>query len=122
MENGHGDEIARLCDEIRALLDAPLAPGRESLEGLEHTLTEGYARALALDAEQRRLERRIAELGMDVRRGREGAAEDLAALAGRVSTASGRLARLRALLAGLRERTNAVRAAGGYAAVENARS
>jgi hypothetical protein len=54
------DETPTLFDEIRQLLAAPRsgadAPGRERLE---HTLTTGYARALALEAEQQRIERRL---------------------------------------------------------------
>lgn len=41
---------ARLLDEIRLLLVATPAPDR-----VEHTLTDGYARALALEAERSRL-------------------------------------------------------------------
>jgi hypothetical protein len=109
MRNAPGDEIARLCEELRAVLEKPHAPREDSLEGLEDMLTEGYARALALEAEQRRIERRIAELEAAVRGGREGAADDVAALTGRLSSASARVARLRALLAGPRRRASAVR-------------
>src|SRR6266566_2933687 len=50
-------------DEIRSLLDAP-PQGDEAptIDAIEHTLTAGYARALALEAERWRLERRIAEV------------------------------------------------------------
>ena len=50
-------------DEIRSLLDAP--PDGEdapTIDAIEHTLTAGYARALALEAERWRLERRIARV------------------------------------------------------------
>src|SRR4029453_11267699 len=48
-------------DDIRTLLEAP-SSGEEapSLDHIEHTLTEGYPRALALEAERWRIERQIA--------------------------------------------------------------
>jgi hypothetical protein len=103
------DEYTALCEEIRVLLDRPDAAPAQSLERLEDTLTEGYARALALEAERWRLERKIGELGADVRRGAERSGEEVATLAVRLSQASNRLARLRTLLAALRQRTDAVR-------------
>jgi hypothetical protein len=114
------DEVARLCERIRALLASPPASG-PSLEGLEHTLTEGYARALALEAERWRLERRIGQLGAGVRGAHEDASEELVELAGQLSVASGRLVRLRSLLVELRERTDAVRTSRGYVTAEQTR-
>src|SRR5919206_537105 len=56
-------EIAALYDDIHALLEQPLGPAEPRLrERLEHTLTEGYARALALEGERTRLERRMGQL------------------------------------------------------------
>ena len=56
-------------DEIRTLLDSPPA-GAEAptIDDIEHTLTAGYATALALEAERWRLERRIAEVAAELGR------------------------------------------------------
>jgi hypothetical protein len=117
MEASRADEYSLLCDEIRTLLEEPASGPEHSLERLEDTLTEGYARALALEAEQLRLERQIGKLGADVGRGESD--EQIATLAGRLSHTSARLSTLRALLTGLRERTNVVRTRAVYAAMEN---
>jgi len=108
MDAAPTDEYAVLCEEIRTLLEEPPSAPEQSLARLEDTLTEGYARALALEAERLRLERQIGALGADVRDGAD-SREEIATLAARLSHASGRLARLRTLLVPLRERTNAVR-------------
>jgi hypothetical protein len=100
-------------DEIRLLLDAPsLGAEAPSLEAIEHTLTAGYARALALEAERWRLERKIAELASLLAADpRDRPAAELAALGRRLSDADGRIRQLRALLASLRLRADEVRAA-----------
>jgi hypothetical protein len=99
-------------EEIRTLLDAPpTGEDAPSLDDLEHTLTAGYARALTLEAERWRLERKIAEaaagLGED---GDAGLHAELATLGRRLAAADGDLTRLRALLASLRTRADEVRA------------
>jgi hypothetical protein len=109
------DEYAVLCDEIRTLLDGGTPRPAASLEHLEDTLTAGYARALELEAERLRLERRIGELGADVRTGGERTGDEIATLAARLSDASSRLTGLRALLGALRRRTDAVRTLDGAA-------
>jgi chromosome segregation ATPase len=101
------DDYGVLCAEIETLLD-PVAAKEQSLERLEDTLTEGYARALALEAERWRLERRIGELGAAVDAGHQ-STDEIATLASRLSHASNRLDGLRALLARLRRRADAVR-------------
>ena len=103
------DEYAVLCDEIRTLVEDPTASAGASIEHLEDRLTEGYARALALEAERLQIERRIGQLGADVRSGSDESGEEIATLAARLSHASSRLAGLRALLAALRRRADAVR-------------
>lgn len=108
MEPSHADEYSVLCDEIRTLLEHPASAPDLSLERLEDTLTEGYARALALDAERLRIEREIGALGADVNRG-ERPGNEIETLAVRLSHASGRLEGLRSLLASLRQRADAVR-------------
>jgi hypothetical protein len=88
--------------EIEELLSAE-AP---TLARIEDTLTEGYARALALEAERWRLERRIGEVarqdGTDV-------AEELRTLGTRLTRADGELTELRSLLGSLHERARSVR-------------
>jgi len=99
-------------EEIRTLLEAP--PGGEdapSIEAVEHTLTAGYARALALEAERWRLERRIAEVASKLAEAAEPQHSELANLGQRLSTADGDLARLRELLASLRIRADEIRSA-----------
>jgi chromosome segregation ATPase len=97
-------------DDIRTLLDTP-AGGDEapSLGDIEHTLTAGYARALALEAERRRLERRISELAAKLGdRTGEGHSE-LAELGQQLSVANDDLSYLRDLLSSLRTKADEVR-------------
>ena len=108
MEANPADEYSVLCDEIRKLLQQPASAPDQSLERLEDTLTEGYARALALEAERLRIEREIGALGADVSRG-ERTGNEIETLAASLSHASRRLEGLRSLLTSLRQRTYAVR-------------
>jgi hypothetical protein len=99
-------------DEIRHLLDSPrTGPGAPSLATIEHTLTAGYAGALALEAERRRLERRVAELASLLGAGAAADADELGALGRRLSATRSELTGLRALLDELRSRAADVRAA-----------
>jgi hypothetical protein len=100
-------------NDIRALLDAP-SSGREAptLATIEEALTTGYARAMALEAEQTRLQRRIAEVVVGL------AEEDhqlpdppLRRLAVELKSADAELGELRQLLESLRRRADATRAA-----------
>jgi hypothetical protein len=93
------EEIATLTAEINALIAEPAAP----LARLEDTLTTGYARALALEAERVRLERRLGKAAA------EGDGEQARTLALRVSNAEEHILRLRSLLSALRERAVAAR-------------
>jgi hypothetical protein len=90
--------------QIEELLtdDAP------TLARLEDTLTEGYARTLALEAERWRLERRIGEVA---REGRTDIGEELKTLGTRLTYADGELTKLRSLLGSLHERARAMRGA-----------
>ena len=99
-------------DEIRHLLDAPVTgPTAPSLAAIEHTLTAGYAEALALEAERWRLERRVAEVAARLGHGEPAHEDELAGLGRRLSATSRELNGLRQLLDGLRDRAAAVRAA-----------
>ncbi len=89
-------------EQIEELLSAD-AP---TLARMEDTLTEGYARALALEAERWRLERRIGEVA---REGRTDIGEELKSLGTRLTYADGELTKLRSLLGSLHERARAMR-------------
>jgi hypothetical protein len=101
---------AMIHDEIQTLLKAPpTGDDAPSLDDLEHTLTAGYARALALEAERWRLERRIAKVAAALSGSAETQHSELATLGKRLSAADGDLTRLRELLSSLRARTDEVR-------------
>jgi len=76
---------------------------------MEDTLTDGYARALQLEAERLRLERRIGELARSVDGPEE--ADELKALAGRLGDVNVELEGLRDRLGLLQKHLAAVRAA-----------
>jgi hypothetical protein len=104
-------EIASLYEDIRALLDEPADEGAPRYRArLEHTLTDGYARALALEAESKRLERRVAELA-GVMNGSSPApkAEELGEAARRLREVDAELTKLRGVLGELRVRASDVR-------------
>jgi ABC-type phosphate transport system auxiliary subunit len=103
-------------EEIRNLLEAPpTGENAPSLDHIEHTLTAGYARALALEAERWRLERKIAQivakLGADASQQR---ATELAQLGKRLSSADVDLTQLRGLLSSLRTRADEARTLPGH--------
>jgi uncharacterized protein HemX len=101
-----------LDDEIRKILAAPRAgAGAPPLAQLEETLTSGYARALALEAERLRIERRMAELASRLQGDAADGAAELGELSTRLSKADSELSRLRALLASLRTRASDLRLA-----------
>jgi hypothetical protein len=107
------DAQAAIVEEITSLLAEPEHGARRpSLARLEDTLTSGYARALELEAEQMRLERRIGAMTSRLADGNGSEADELAALAERASRADGDLRRLRRLLESLRSRASALRASG----------
>lgn len=93
-----------MVQSIEALLDADAPP----LDTLEATLTEGYAQALALEAERWRLERRLGEIA---RSGTKVEDETISSIGEQLNIADVELAKLRALLGSLHERARVVRAA-----------
>ena len=102
-------------NDIRILLEAPAAgEGAPTLARIEDALTAGYARAMALEADRRRLERRIAELAAKLT-GDESdlrsRSPELRRLARKLKATDADLARLRGLLGSLRARADLVRAA-----------
>jgi hypothetical protein len=91
-----------MLHQIEELLSAD-AP---NLDTLESTLTEGYAQALALEAERWRLERRLGEVA------RSGGAEignEISSLGRRLTVADDELVKLRSLLGTLHERARTAR-------------
>jgi hypothetical protein len=103
-------EIALLYEDIRALLDEPAADASRYRARVEHTLTDGYARALALEAESKRLERRIAELAGGINGSSPGhEAEELGEAARRLGDVEAELTRLRSVLSELKVRASEVR-------------
>ena len=91
---------------MQAQIEELLSADAPTLARMEDTLTEGYAKALALEAERWRLERRIGEVA---REGRTDVGEELRSLGTRLTHADGELAELRSLLGTLHERARAVR-------------
>ena len=105
----HYPSDAMIDDAIRTLLRVPPCGANAlSLNEIEDRLTAGYAHALALDAERRRLERRLAETAANMDN-RSSADVDVAELGRRISAADGDLTELRGLLSSLRARADAVR-------------
>jgi hypothetical protein len=100
-----------LRDEIAKLLRMPEGgPGAPSLDAIESTLTDGYAEALALEAERSRIERRFGEVARTVEEPvATGVSDELLALAKRLTHADAEIGRLRVVLHRLHARTRALR-------------
>jgi hypothetical protein len=86
------EDLSLLIDRLRFLVDNP----GDELGAVEHTLTDGYARALALEAERRRAEARVRDLAGDA----DGLGEQRV-LKVRLDRIDGDLAELRGLLGSL---------------------
>jgi ABC-type phosphate transport system auxiliary subunit len=95
-----------LREEIAELLRLPEdGAGAPSLAAIESTLTNGYAEALALEAERLRIERRLGEVARDAGDvSAHSLAAELAELSERLDNADGEIARLRSLLRNLQAR------------------
>jgi hypothetical protein len=103
-------DLAPLLERITGLLKNRSAdPGKPLVTEMEDTLTDGYARALQLEAERLRLERRVGELARSVDSQEE--ADELKALAGRLRDVDVELDGLRIRLGALRKHLETVRAA-----------
>jgi hypothetical protein len=103
-----------VTDDIQAILAASIpAVSKTFLERVDVTLTDGYAHALQLEAERRRIEQRISEVVSAAPTGGVDSVHDpeLVALAERLTTASENIAALRALLRSLRDRRTELRRA-----------
>jgi Mg2+ and Co2+ transporter CorA len=97
------DDLDLLSERIRALLDAIAEGARLPRNEVEPTLTDGYARALELDAECLRLEHRIDKVTRKVADGHDVPAGKLSGLLRRLHETEERSLDLRALLVPLRE-------------------
>jgi hypothetical protein len=105
-----GHDLAAIVSRIRSMLDPRSPdPSQPLLTEMEHTLTDGYARALQLEAERLRLERQIGELARRIEGPDE--AGQLRMLAQRLRNADEDLAGLRDLLSELQRLVEAERAA-----------
>jgi hypothetical protein len=96
------DELDLLLKRIRALLDASAEGVSLPRAEVEPMLTEGYARALELDAQCLRLEHRIERLTRELADGRELPTGKLSGLLRRLQDTELRSTELRALLVPLR--------------------
>jgi ABC-type phosphate transport system auxiliary subunit len=100
------DDLSTLISRIDALLESPSDADTADVRAhMEVTLTDGYAAALALEAEHWRLQRRIGILAAELADGRQRArTKELAALARRLAAAERELDALRETLVSLRQR------------------
>jgi hypothetical protein len=96
------------ADAMMQQIEELLGADAPTLACLEETLTEGYAQALALEAERWRLERRLGEMA---REGGADVGEELQLLGKRLTNADSALVELRALLGSLHARARSARAA-----------
>ena len=97
-----------LLEKIDALIDA----STDDLHTIEHTLTDGYAEALSLEAERWRIEQRITEVASEIEHGDLAAnAHELGSLARRLDGTASDLVVLRARLAALRRLADDARVA-----------
>jgi hypothetical protein len=98
-------------NHIRMLLDAPDAgDGAPTLADIEELLTAGYARAMALEGEQWRLQRRLVDVAMRLADDyNELQARELRKLAHELREIEDDLVGIRALIRSLRARANDTR-------------
>ena len=104
------DDTRRLLNEIDVLLAGAAAGDLALLARAEYALTAAYARALALESELDRLQRRMREAAEGADDVRAGHGEELAGLARRVERADVELLGFRDGLSPRRKRLMRVRA------------
>ena len=100
------DDLSILISRIDALLQAPRESDDADVRAhMETTLTDGYARALALEAEHWRLQRKIGAITAALADGSgRPRTKELAALARRLALTEAELGSLRDVLSSLRDR------------------
>jgi hypothetical protein len=105
-------DLSGLFDEIDAVLARTPRSSGADLDSIERTLTDGYASALALEAERWRVERKIAEVARLIGDGDvANCAAELSELSQSLAATDGELGVLRTRLADLRQHAEAARAA-----------
>jgi hypothetical protein len=105
-------DLTGLLEQIDAVLEETSPSDDPDVDRIEHTLTDGYARALQIEGERWRLERKIGEVARMIAGGDAAdRAEELSELAQRLASANGDLRTLRSRLLELRQHADAVRAA-----------
>lgn len=98
--------MVELLEQISALI---AEPGCDR-EQVERTLTDGYARALSLEGEKWRLEKRLGELAHGLQRGDTASkARELSTLTARLDGNADELLRLRRRLSELRRHAATLR-------------
>jgi hypothetical protein len=103
-------DLAPLLERIANLLTNRSAdPGKPLVTEMENTLTDGYARALQLEGERLRLERRIGQLARGVEDRVQ--ADELRSFAARLRDTDLELESLRGHLGALQKRLEETRAA-----------
>jgi hypothetical protein len=102
------DDVSTLIERIDLLLEAACEEGGDSEEvraHIETTLTDGYARALALESERWRLQREIGAIAAELAEGQaQPRTKELAGLARRLKVSEQELAALRDTLRTLQSR------------------
>jgi hypothetical protein len=98
--------MTELLDQIQALLGG----STDDIDQIERTLTDGYAHALALEAEKARLERRLTEVTQEIQCGDTAKkAVEIGELAQRIDGNTDDLVLLRGMLVDLRRHAEGVR-------------
>ena len=104
-------DLTGLLDQIDAVLAQTPRSTKADLDDIERTLTDGYASAMALEAERWRVERKIAEVARLIGNGDvANSAAELSDLSQTLATTDVELGALRSRLAELRQYAEAVRA------------
>jgi hypothetical protein len=96
------ERLPAVLTEIRSLLDVPAGSAAPTRDEVEHTLTSGYAYALALEAKRLRIERRLRARLRSAGGADKPGVDEVAALTDRLDAADQELAGVRALLSSLR--------------------
>ena len=99
--------MVSLHDRIDAVLRAPGSD--HDVDELERLLTDGYAEALAIEAETLRLDKRLTAATRELGDGSVEKAHELTTVAQELDAQNGELAALRRLLAELRTHTESLR-------------
>jgi phage shock protein A len=103
--------VTELLQQISDLIGG----SNRDLDRIERTLTDGYAYALALEAERWRLEKRLAAAAQELPADLEGKGAEMTSLSQRLDDNADELSTLRGRLGELRQYADAVRVQAGTA-------